>query len=100
MAEEQRRLFEEPAPWEEDGQGERLVATVVFVGGAPGEYDYLVPDALAGKIEPGRRVRVPLGKGDRLIEAYCVRVEVKPPGRFRPRRSGAVADGRTLISPR
>ena len=70
MAEEQRRLFEEPAPWEEEDRGEQLAATVVFVGGAPGEYDYLVPDALAGKIEPGRRLRVPLGKGDRLVEGY------------------------------
>ena len=99
MAEEQRRLFEEPAPWEEEDRGEQLAATVVFVGGAPGEYDYLVPDALAGKIEPGRRLRVPLGKGDRLVEGYCVRVEVKPPGRFRLKPVRAVVDGHALISP-
>jgi primosomal protein N' (replication factor Y) len=41
---------------------------------------YRVPGRLKRIIQPGQRVRVPLGRGDRLAVGYCVRVDSSPPG--------------------
>ena len=72
----QHSLFDEDAtPWELDDANERLVATIVFATGPAREFDYLVPDALIGQVEVGRRVRVPFGVGDRLQSGWCVKVE-------------------------
>jgi primosomal protein N' (replication factor Y) len=100
MPEEQRSLFDsEPGPWEEDDQREELVATVVFPTGAPGEFDYTVPDRLRATIEPGRRVRVPLGRGNRIRSGYCVRLETRPVGTRRLKPVHEVVDHRSLLSP-
>jgi len=100
MAPEQRALFDkEPAPWQADDQSDHRVATVIFAGGPAGEFDYLVPDGLVAQVEPGRRVRVPLGKGDRLVTGYCIRVETKPAGRRRLKPVHGVLDRRSLLSP-
>ena len=65
---QQRNLFDkEPEPWEADDQSERLIATVVLSTGPDQEFDYLVPDELCEAIEPGRRVRVPLGHANRPV---------------------------------
>ena len=40
---------------------------------------YRVPDRLRRMIQPGQRVRVPLGRGDTLAVGYCVRIETQPP---------------------
>ena len=47
---------------------------------------YRVPGRLKRIIQPGQRVRVPLGRGDRLAVGYCVRVDAAAAGRS---RSGA-----------
>ena len=79
---EQRSLFDnEPEPWEADDQAEQLVATVMLSTGPEQEFDYLVPDELCEAIEPGRRVRVPLGQANRPVLAYCVRLESRPSAR-------------------
>jgi primosomal protein N' (replication factor Y) len=99
---QQRKLFDtEPDPWVLDDQGgaEQRVATVVFPSGPAQEFDYLVPDALRQTVEPGRRVRVPLGRSDRLVIGYCVRVETQPPGRRRLKPLHDVVDSRSLLSP-
>ncbi len=95
----QLQLFgDEPAPWEADDQAEELVATVVFASGPAGEFDYRVPEALLSQVEPGRRLRVPLGRGNRTVIGYCVALGYKPTG---PRRKPvlAVLDPQTLLSP-
>ena len=98
MSTQQRSLFDD-APWHVDDQSDRRVATVVFVEGPAGEFDYLVPDRMVETVEPGCRVRVPLGRGNRLMTAYCVRVETKPVG-HRPLKSvQGVVDRRSLLSP-
>ena len=100
MPGEQRALFDvEPDPWELDDQGEQRVAAVVFAEGAPGEFDYLIPDALAGQIAVGKRIRVPLGRGNRLVVGYCVGVDRKPVTRqLKPVQ--AVIDNEALITPK
>jgi len=98
MATQQRRLFDD-APWHVDDAAQRRVATVVFAEAPAGEFDYQVPDPLAEQVEPGRRVRVPLGKGNRLVTGYCVRVETGPAGHRALKPIHEVLDGRSLLSP-
>ena len=47
---------------------------------------YRVPSRLKRIIQPGQRVRVPLGRGDHLAVGYCVRVDARPPGDLDPAR--------------
>jgi primosomal protein N' (replication factor Y) len=70
----QRELFESRPQWVEDDDRRGTVATVVLPDGVDKPLDYLVPEQLAGDVEPGRRVRVPLGRANRLRLAYCVAV--------------------------
>ncbi len=100
MSDPQRHLFDpEPAPWQEDDQAEQLVATVVLATGPAQEFDYTVPDRLRLEIEPGRRVRVPLGRGNRLVTGYCVRLETRAAGPRRLKPVEEVVDRRSLLSP-
>jgi len=100
MAESQRTLFDtEPAPWELDDREQPCVAAVVFPEGPAQEFDYLVPDALLGKVEPGRRVRAPLGKSNRVLVGYCIRLTNKSPGRRRLKPLAGVVDNRALLTP-
>jgi primosomal protein N' (replication factor Y) len=74
---QQRTLFSEPTPWEADDAELARVASVVFPIGPEQPFDYLVPQRLAGTVEPGRRVQVPLGRANRSVVGYCVRVETR-----------------------
>lgn len=62
-------------PWELDDLKNRFLARVVFPTGYDAILDYLVPTELAGKIESGMRVMVPLGKGNRSVLGYCLEVQ-------------------------
>jgi primosomal protein N' (replication factor Y) len=96
----QKTLFDdEPVPWEEDDAAEHLIATVVFPQGPPQEYDYRVPDKLRSQVEAGRRVRVPLGHGNRLELGYCVRLENKRLTARRLKDVRSVVDDTRLLSP-
>jgi primosomal protein N' (replication factor Y) (superfamily II helicase) len=103
---QQQSLFDtEPAPWEVDDAAEALVATVVISGGPGGEFDYLVPAEMVAaarperQLEPGRRVRVPFGRGNRSAVGYCVAVETKSTGSRKLKSVAGVLDRQTLISP-
>ncbi|MEQ8849114.1 primosomal protein N' [Botrimarina sp.] len=103
----QHSLFDaEPPEWELDARATRLAATVVFPSGPPGEFDYAVPDPMADErrpeslAEPGRRVRAPLGRGDRPLVGYCVAVGAKAVSPARPLKPlRAVVDPESLLSP-
>src|SRR5271167_1343593 len=100
MPSEQRSLFDtEPEPWEADDQAEQLVAGVVLASGPRQEFDYLVPEPLRDQVEPGRRVMVPLGKGNRPVVAYCVRVGSRIAGPRLLKPLSEVIDRRNLLSP-
>ena len=100
MSDRQRDLFDcEPEPWEVDDLAQQRVATVVLSAGPTQEFDYLVPDALAEQVEPGRRVEVPLGRGNRPVVGYCVRVEVRSAGPRPLKPLTGVIDSRSLLSP-
>ena len=100
MSDLQRTLFNtQPEPWEEDDQGEQLVATVVFPKGPDRQFDYLVPDAIRQTLQPGCRVRAPFGRGNRLTVGYCVRIENRPCGPRRLKPLCELVDRRSLLSP-
>lgn len=103
---QQQSLFEtEPLPWEADDATQRLVATVVLATGPQGEFDYLVPSELRNDkardsfVEPGRRLRVPMGRANRLVTAYCVNVAAKASGSRKLKSVAAVVDAVSLLSP-
>ncbi|NOZ41273.1 MAG: primosomal protein N', partial [Planctomycetes bacterium] len=105
MSSQQQNLFDTaPLEWEVDAREQRLVASVVLGGGAPGVYDYLVPsqfcdaDRLERLLEPGRRVRVPFGRGNRTAEGYCVGLETKSVDVSRLKAIAQVVDSGTLLS--
>ena len=83
----QGRLFApevEPEPWDVDELGDRLLAEVAFPEAPFGPYDYLVPEKLRDRVALGRRVRAPLGKGERTLVGYCV--GLGPAGQQPPNR--------------
>ncbi|QGJ70506.1 Primosomal protein N' [Planctomycetales bacterium 10988] len=98
MSGEQGHLFED-APWEADDAAEALVATLVFPGPLEGEFDYLVPEPYLESIRPGRRVEAPLGRGNRPVIGYCVKIETKEVGERKLKYLSRVMDEKDLLSP-
>lgn len=90
-----------PAPWERDAARERSLATVVFSEVPWGPFDYLIPDFLKGDVQVGRRVEVPLGRGNRKVVGYCtaVRHESGPSeSKYKLKAITAALDKTTLVS--
>ena len=86
-------------PWEKAEAAEQPVARVLFPHGPAEPLDYRVPPLLAEKLQVGMRVRVPLGRGDRLREAYCI--ELLPPtaAAGELKAVAEVVDSRPLLTP-
>ena len=73
MTKQQQELFElSPPAWELDSQNDWVAARIVFSSPPFGPYDYRVPDWALPKLQPGMRVRVPLGAGNRRMTGYCI----------------------------
>ncbi|MCL4206415.1 MAG: primosomal protein N' [Pirellulaceae bacterium] len=100
MSKQQQDLFQpDPAPWEVDDANERLIATVVFPEPPHGPFDYAVPPSLCPTVAAGKRVRVPLGRGNRSVDAWCVQVEYGRVVTRRLKEVRAVLDDQPLLSP-
>lgn len=96
----QRSLFEtQPPEWEVDAADERRLATVVVPQGPPKSLDYLVPEALREQVQPGCRVRVPLGRSNRPVIGYCVELAEQGGQQRRLKEIREVVDQRSLLSP-
>ena len=100
----QQNLFDTaPPPWESDDAEDRMFATVVLPETPYGPYDYVIPPDLRDRVEPGRRVKVPLGHGNRSVVAYCVKLyaqNASEPAETRRnwKEIRAVLDTRPLLS--
>ncbi|MGV3483838.1 MAG: replication restart helicase PriA [Planctomycetaceae bacterium] len=69
----QPELFEtQPPPWELVDAEELQTASIVFAEAPHGPFDYLVPAALLDAVQPGVRVRVPLGKRKLPLTGWCI----------------------------
>ena len=100
MTDEQKELFErELSPWELDDQSERRVAEVVFSEGVTAAYTYLVPESLLETVVAGKRLRVPLGRGNRTMVGYCIDVRTEPVGQRALKEVISVLDSTPLLSP-
>ena len=96
----QRELFGSRPQWDEDDARHGTIATVVLAEGVDKPLDYLVPEPLAGQVEPGRRVRIPLGRSNRETLAYCVAVRHGDLPQVPLKAVLAVEDDKPLLSPR
>jgi primosomal protein N' (replication factor Y) (superfamily II helicase) len=99
MSKQQQSLFaSEAAPWEADDAAQYQAAVIVLSEAPWGPYDYAIPERLRGQVEPGRRVRVPLGRGNRTVVGYCVEVENRLGDPARLKEIRAVMDGEPLLN--
>ncbi|MBI2480581.1 MAG: primosomal protein N' [Planctomycetia bacterium] len=102
MAKQQELFDSQPTPWELDESDDRLVATIVLPEAPFGPFDYAVPEAFRASLEPAMRVRVPLGRGNRTVVGYCVRVFNHVPAELRSHRLKEVqslVDHAPLLAP-
>jgi primosomal protein N' (replication factor Y) (superfamily II helicase) len=106
MPRSQQNLFAtDPEPWELDAAELRTVASIVLSTGPGGPYDYEVPERHADPsqpeqlVQPGRRVSVPFGRGDRIVVGYCVEVGAKPVGSRKLKSIAGVVDVQALLTP-
>ncbi|GAC1475483.1 MAG: primosomal protein N' [Isosphaeraceae bacterium] len=76
----------EPGPEGAGDGGSGPFAGVVFNRPVDQVFTYRVPQGLKGTLQPGQRVRVPLGRGDTLALGYCVRVDDALPEGIEPSR--------------
>ena len=97
--ENQARLFDEPPQWEVDDAQRELTAEVVFAEGPSTVYTYRTPAKLQDRIAAGRRVRAPLGRGNRTVVGYCIGVAERVWQGPTLKDLAAVVDERTLITP-
>jgi len=64
--------------------GHQQVADVAVHAPAGRPLAYAVPETLAGIVGSGSRVRVPYGKGNRIVDGVCLRVTAQPWDHTRP----------------
>ncbi len=99
-AAKQNELFETDVPqWEIDVATEMLAAAVVFAEAPHGPFHYRVPPEMVGLVQPGMRVRVPLGNRKVPMLGWCYEVAMgkHPAGSLRDLLE--VVDQQPLCSP-
>jgi primosomal protein N' (replication factor Y) len=100
MPNPQRSLFDtQPDPWELDDQPPVPVASVVFADGVEDAFDYRIPASLQGHVAAGKRLRVPLGRGNQSRTGYCVELRCVNATSRRLKDVQAVLDERPLLTP-
>lgn len=100
VTERQQNLFDAlPPAWEEDDARGLMVACVVFSEGPEKPFDYSVPEKLRETLRVGRRVRAPLGRGNRPLMGYCVALEFRNDERRKLKDISGVVDDHDLLSP-
>ena len=100
-ARQQQLFVPEPAPLPFEAAAERdaLYAEVVVTRPLDESYFYVVPEGLRELIAPGVRVRVPFGRGNQAIVAYCVGLTSEAPQTSRRIKSIAeLLDKEPLLS--
>ncbi len=72
----QQNLFNtDPEPWILDDLDDFRTASIVFAEAPFGPYEYIIPPEMASSVLKGVRVQVPLGRGSRKVNGYCVEID-------------------------
>jgi primosomal protein N' (replication factor Y) len=69
--------LETPSPSAEDSSAPLHIAAVALEQGIDRVLDYSIPFRLAGRVLPGQRVRVPLGRNNRPAHGWVVALPEK-----------------------
>src|SRR5688572_8222274 len=100
MSSRQHQLFaQDPDPWEVDDTAELQAARIVFAETPFGPYDYAVTEQLRGRVTPGIRVKVPLGRQNRAVVGYCVGLGPRSANAKRLKNIKELVDEHPLLSP-
>lgn len=96
----QKSLFDtSPDPWEADSDREQTVATIVIPDGPPDPLHYSIPEEILPRLAVGKRVVVPLGKGNRQATGYCIEILTQPVSLRRLKPIQEVIDAVSLVTP-
>jgi len=99
-AKSQQQLFAcDPDPWDVDDASEHLAASVVFAETPFGPYDYAVSEQLRGRVTPGVRVKVPLGRQNRPLVGYCIGVGPRLANARKLKSIKELVDQQPLLAP-
>lgn len=97
----QQQLFDDadaPELWERVDEADRLVAEIVVDRPLDRTFEYIVPDGLRDRIQAGKRVSVPFGRGNQTIVGYCVGLADTPTTNRKLKALEAVLDKEPLFS--
>lgn len=95
------RLFDDddaPLDWEIAADADRTIARIVFSQPPDDVFEYVVPEPLRELIQPGQRVKVPLGRGNRMVTGYCVDVSQHPETSRKLKELAEIRDRRPLLT--
>ena len=86
---------------EDSGVVEGRIVRVALDTGADALFDYVLPEFL-GSIEPGQRVEIPFGRGNKLRQGFVVKLiddseEIKKSRRFKLKAVKAILDETPLL---
>ncbi|MDR1958561.1 MAG: primosomal protein N' [Planctomycetaceae bacterium] len=99
MKTSQLSLFDNgPPEWEQDDVTLEWVAGIVFPTGLTGSLDYRIPEPMQNELQPGMRVTVPLGKGNREQLGYCIAAGQKETAGRKLKEILTLVDSRRLLS--
>lgn len=97
---EEDELPENPMPWERESAQDLYLAQIVLNRPLDRIFHYLVPDSMRSLLRAGHRVRVPFGRGNQFVVAYCV--GVRPADENQPsirlKTIEAILDNRPLFN--
>ncbi len=94
---QQIELFEtQPPPWELTHGQDVAIAQIVFSEAPHGPYDYEIPTEMREHIEPGMRVRVPLGHRKKLMPGWCITTQFNSTSRQALRPIAEIVDDEPL----
>ncbi len=96
----QVELFEtKPPPWELAVEDDVAVASIVFSESPYGPYSYRIPEAMLSDLQPGMRVKVPLGRRKRPIAGWCIETKIGSSGQKSLRDVAELVDTEPLCDP-
>lgn len=89
--------FADLPEWEQAAAEDIQVAEVVFNLPLEKPYTYSIPDSLRDLLKTGMRVKAPLGRGNRTVVGYCVKIRQAESGQRKLKPIMEVLDSEPLL---